>query len=77
MPEYVISEEINSSLPLYTEYNFYFLGHQLSSSSSSILNASTIILGLTYLSICNADEIYPFKEYNKDIEVICYVNMFY
>ena len=26
--------------------------------------------------VCSTDEIYPFKEYNKDIEVVCYAICF-
>ena len=53
LPESVISQENNSPLTLYIElHNFLsFLGYQWSSSSGSIINACTIILALTYLSI--------------------------
>ena len=54
VPESVISQENNSPLTLNIRISIFFfllLRYEWSSSSSSIINACTIILALTYLSI--------------------------
>ena len=52
LPEYVISQEDNSPLTLYIDFQvLIFLGYHWSIWSSSFINACTFISSLTYLSI--------------------------